>query len=96
MGNFVATVVATVSVIGQIFCGVARWLDSFISSINSVTEDFVIQREYEIRNRDNPRLAGKYLACKKESKEIKKKEEEIGEQLSARDREWAERQCVNL
>lgn len=96
MGNFVATVVTTVCAIGSIFCSAVNWLNSFIYSINHVTEDYIIDREAEIRRRDNPRLAGKYLACKKESREIDKKADEIGKQLSDSDREWAEAQCENL
>lgn len=96
MGNFVAAVASTVYAIGNIFCSVANWLYSFISPINRVTKDFICRREYEIRQRDNPRLAGKYLACKKESKEIKKKEDEFGRQLTDRDKKWAEEQVEML
>ena len=96
MGGFVSIVSSVVSAIGMIFCSVANWLDSFIYSINHVTEDFILDRENEIRRRDNPRAVGKYLACKKESKEVDKKAEEIGRELSDSDREWAEEQFEDL
>ena len=96
MGAFVSIVSLIVYNIGRIFCSVANWLDSFINSINHVTEDFICDRENEIRRRDNPRAVGKYLACKKESKEVDKKAEEIGRELSDSDREWAEEQCEDL
>ena len=96
MGGFVSIVSSVVYSIGKIFCNVARWLDNFIYSINHITENFICDREYEIRRRDNPRAVGKYLACKKESKEVDKKAEEIGKELSDSDREWAEKQCEDL
>ena len=96
MGNFVSIVAATVFTFGQIFCTAVSWLNSFISSINNRTEHFICQRENEIRRRDNPRAVGKYLACKKESKEVDKKAEELGKELSTSDREWAERECERL
>ena len=87
MGNFGSLVIKGIKLVGKAICKIVSWFVNFLEEIAGIVKNFLHKIKELILSADEPEKVGKCANIKKHKIELEKKEKEIYEKLSDKDKE---------